>query len=243
MALGLLLAPVVVFFENRPQNNMNSNYLIAPSILSADFTELGSQITQAEKAGAGWIHIDVMDGHFVPNLTMGPFIVEACARITELPLDVHLMVEKPETLLNAFALAGASSLTVHIETCPHIHRTIQTIHQLGCKAGIALNPGTPASAITPILHLADMVLVMSVNPGYSGQKFIPEVVSKIAQIRKTLDDINPQTIIEVDGGITPQTLPLTLKAGAQAFVAASAIFKHPQGIETGIKTLREQLPK
>ncbi|MEA2008743.1 MAG: ribulose-phosphate 3-epimerase [Chloroflexota bacterium] len=221
---------------------MNSNYLIAPSILSADFTKLGSQITQAEKAGAGWIHVDVMDGHFVPNLTMGPFIVEACARVTDLPLDVHLMVEKPETFLEAFALAGASSLTVHVETYSNVRRTIQTIRQLGCKAGIALSPDTPASAIVPIIPLVDLVLVMSVNPGYSGQKFIPEIVPKIVQIRKMLNETNSQAIIEVDGGITAQTLPLALNAGAQAFVAASAIFKHPQGIEAGIRALRKQLP-
>ena len=222
---------------------MNSNYLIAPSILSADFAELGVQITQAEKAGANWIHIDVMDGHFVPNLTMGPFIVETCARITDLPLDVHLMVEEPESFLKAFAQAGASYLTVHIETCPHIHHTIQTIHQLGCKAGITLNPGTPVSAILPILPFVDLVLVMTVNPGYSGQEFIPELVPKIAQIKKILAEVNPIAMIEVDGGITPQTLPTVLKAGAQVFVAASAIFKHPQGIQAGLRALQEKLPR
>lgn len=222
---------------------MKSNYIIAPSILSADFTKLGSQIAEAEEAGADWIHVDVMDGHFVPNLTMGPFIVAACSKITTLPLDVHLMTEKPETLLKAFVRAGASFLTVHIETCPHIHRTIQTIHQLGCKAGITLNPGTPASAIAPILAMIDLVLVMTVNPGYSGQQFLPEVVPKIARIRKMLNEVNPNAILEVDGGISDQTIPILLDAGAQAFVAASAIFKHPQGINAGIKALREQLPK
>lgn len=221
---------------------MPSKYLISPSILSADFAELGAQISQAEEAGADWIHIDVMDGHYVPNLTMGPFIVETCARITDLPLDVHLMIEKPESLLEAFAQAGASTLTVHIETCPHIHRTIQIIHQLSCKAGITLNPGTPASAIAPALPFVDLVLVMTVNPGYSGQSFIPEVVPKIAQIRKMLDEVNPQTMIEVDGGITSQTLPAVLEAGAQVFVAASAIFKHPLGIKAGIKKLQASIP-
>ena len=222
---------------------MNRKYIIAPSILSADFAELGAQISQAEKAGADWIHIDVMDGHFVPNLTMGPFIVETCARITDLPLDVHLMVEKPESLLAAFAQAGASSLTVHIEACPHIHHTIQKIHQLGCKAGITLNPDTPASAIIPFLPLVDLVLVMTVHPGYSGQEFISGVIPKIAQINKSLSEMNPAAIIEVDGGITPQTLPLVLEAGAQVFVAASAIFKHPQGIEAGLRALQEKFPK
>lgn len=216
---------------------MHADYLISPSILSADFSKLGAEITQAEKAGADWIHIDVMDGHYVPNLTMGPFIVETCARITQLPLDVHLMVEKPESLLEAFAQAGANTLTVHIETCPHIHRTIQTIHSLGCKAGITLNPGTPASAIFPVLPFVDLVLVMTVNPGYSGQKFIPEVVPKIAHIKEELQKVNPKAKIEVDGGINPQTIPAVLGAGADVFVAASAIFKHPQGIEAGIKEL------
>jgi ribulose-phosphate 3-epimerase len=221
---------------------MNTPYLISPSILSADFRELAKQIHTAEKAGADWIHIDVMDGHFVPNLTMGSFIVETCRTITDLPLDVHLMVEEPETMLEDFVQAGASYLTVHIETCPHIHRTIQTIQELGCRAGITLNPGTPAAALTSILPFVDLVLVMTVNPGYAGQEFIPEMLPKIAQIRTILDEVNPGAKIQVDGGISAQTLPQTLDAGAEVFVAASAIFKHPQGIKAGIQTLREQFP-
>lgn len=219
-----------------------SPYLIAPSILSADFSRLGSQIEEAAEAGADWIHIDVMDGHFVPNLTMGPFIVEACAEITSLPLDVHLMVEKPEVMLSDFAQAGADHLTVHIETCPHIHRTLQSIHELGLKAGITLNPGTPASLIEPVLPFIDLVLVMSVNPGYAGQTFIPQVLPKIKQIRRVLDDVNPDARIEVDGGINPTTLPETAQAGAEVFVAASAIFRHPQGIAAGIESMRDALP-
>lgn len=221
---------------------MNTPYLISPSILSADFRELANQIHIAEKAGADWIHIDVMDGHFVPNLTMGSFIVETCRAITDLPLDVHLMVEEPETMLEDFVQAGASYLTVHIETCPHIHRTIQTIQELGCRAGITLNPGTPAAALTSILPFVDLVLVMTVNPGYAGQEFIPEMLPKISQIRTILDEVNPGTKIQVDGGISAQTLPQTLDAGAEVFVAASAIFKHPQGIKAGIQALREQFP-
>jgi ribulose-phosphate 3-epimerase len=150
---------------------MPEPYLIAPSILSADFTKLGAQIQEAEQAGADWIHVDVMDGHFVPNLTMGPFIVAACRTVTDLPLDVHLMVNNPETLLQSFAQAGASHLTVHVETCPNLHRTLQTIRELGCQPGVVINPGTPTSLIEPILHMVDLVLVMSVNPGYSDRFF------------------------------------------------------------------------
>lgn len=222
---------------------MNEDFFIAPSILSADFTRLGEEIAVAEEGGADWIHIDVMDGHFVPNLTMGPFIVQACSQITALPLDVHLMVEKPESLLPAFADAGASHLTVHIETCPHIHRTIETIRELGCAPGITLNPGTPAASIESILPFIDLVLVMTVNPGYSGQSFIPEVVPKIARIREILDDVNPEAKIEVDGGIGPQTIPPTAHAGAEVFIAASAIFNHPQGIQSGIASMRDAFPE
>ncbi|NJN43403.1 MAG: ribulose-phosphate 3-epimerase [Anaerolineae bacterium] len=160
-------------------------HYLAPSILSADFLALGEQIDIAEKAGADWIHIDVMDGHFAPNLTMGPVIVEACRRATELPLDVHLMVNNPDSMLESFAQAGATSLTVHVEACTHLHRTLTLIRDLGCGVGVALNPGTPVSAIDPVLHLVDLVLIMSVNPGFSGQEFIPEVLPKISEIRKT----------------------------------------------------------
>ena len=211
---------------------------IAPSILSADGSKLGAEIAAVEAAGADMIHIDVMDGHFVPNLTMGPFIVEACRRATNLPLDVHLMVEAPERLLKDFAKAGATYLTVHVETCPHLHRTLQSIQELGCKAGVVLNPGTPASLVEPVLHLADLVLVMSVNPGYSGQRFLPEVLPKVTAIRQAITQADLQTVLEIDGGISPTTLPQALRAGAQAFVAASAIFNHPQGIAAGIQALR-----
>ncbi len=214
-------------------------YIIAPSILSADFTRLGEQIAECEAAGADWLHVDVMDGHFVPNLTMGPFVVEACRRVTKLPLDVHLMIERPENLLEAFAKAGASSLIVHVETCPDISGTLKTIKSLGCKAGVTLNPATPASDIEPALTLADQVLVMTVHPGYSGMEFMPEVLSKVVEIRRRLDEIHSPAWLEVDGGISVATISRVQEAGADAFVAASAIFHHPDGIAAGIRSLRK----
>ena len=213
-------------------------HLLAPSILSADFTRLGEELAVCESSNADWIHIDVMDGHFVPNITMGPFIVEACKRATKLPLDIHLMIEKPERHLEAFAKAGADNITVHVEACPHIHRTIQHIKSLGCGAGVALNPGTPVGAIEAVLGDADLILVMSVNPGYSGQKFIPSAVAKVKEIRKRLDALKSSARIEVDGGIDAETLPKMKKAGADVFVAATAVFKHPKGTKAGIETLQ-----
>jgi ribulose-phosphate 3-epimerase len=215
------------------------SYIIAPSILSADFTRLGEQIAEAESAGADWIHMDVMDGHFVPNLTMGPVVVEACRRATSLPLDVHLMIEHPENLLEAFAQAGASSLIVHVETCPDITGTLKTIRSLGCKAGVTLNPATPASDIEPALMLVDQVLVMTVHPGYSGQEFMPEILIKVAEIRRRLDESHSPAWLEVDGGITAATISQVREAGANAFVAANAIFHHPDGIAAGIRSLRK----
>jgi ribulose-phosphate 3-epimerase len=217
---------------------MNQKYLIAPSIVSADFLELKQAIAACESAGADWLHVDVMDGHFVPNITMGPFLVETFKRATRLPLDVHLMIEAPERYLEAFAKAGASHLTVHVETCPHLHQTLQQIKSLGCRAGVTLNPSTPVSAIESVLHLADLVLVMSVNPGFSGQAFLTETVAKAAQIRRKLDEIKSSAYLEVDGGITPETLPRMKEAGANVFVAASAVFHAPGGIEAGIASLR-----
>ena len=215
-----------------------TKHLFAPSILSADFTRLAEEIAACESAGADWIHVDVMDGHFVPNITMGPFIVEACKRVTKLPLDVHLMIEKPERHLEAFAKAGASGLTVHVEACPHLHRTLQHIKSFGCKAGVALNPGTPSGAIEAVLTEIDLVLVMSVNPGYSGQQFIPESIAKVRDIRKKLDVLKSPAWLEVDGGIDVETLPAMKEAGATVFVAGNAVFKHPQGTKAGISALR-----
>lgn len=216
-----------------------TKYIIVPSILSADFTHLGEQIAECEAAGADWIHVDVMDGHYVPNITMGPLVVEACRRATKLPLDVHLMIEKPERHLEAFAKAGATRITVHVETCPHIFRTLEHIKSLGCPAGVTLNPGTPVLMIEPVLHLADLVLVLSVNPGFGGQSFLVETVGKVTEIRRKLDAIGSEAYLEVDGGIAANTLPLMQKAGANVFVCGSAVFKYPQGITAGIKALRE----
>jgi ribulose-phosphate 3-epimerase len=218
---------------------MMKNYVISTSILSADFTRLGEEIAACEAAGADWLHVDVMDGHFVPNITMGPFIVQHCRRVSRLPLDVHLMIEKPERYIEAFAKAGASGLTVHVETCPDLFSTLKQIKSLGCWAGVVLNPATSVSAIEPFLGEADLVLVMSVNPGYSGQKFIPETISKVAEVRKHLDAFHSSAWLEVDGGIDQETLPLMKKAGATAFVSATAVFKNPQGIQAGIRSLRE----
>lgn len=215
---------------------------ISTSILSADFSRLGEQIHEAEVGGADWIHIDVMDGHFVPNLTMGPFIVETCKRITHLPLDVHLMVNNPEELIESFSQAGADRLSVQVESTPHIYRLLQRIRELGCHPQVVINPGTPAESLQEILHLADLVLVMTVNPGYSGQEFIPTMAPKIAQVRQMIEEQGLNTQIQVDGGITHETLPLTYQAGARVFVAATAIYKNPDGIAAGIRQLRDAVP-
>jgi ribulose-phosphate 3-epimerase len=217
--------------------------LISASILSADFGHLADQIHLAEEAGVDWIHIDVMDGHFVPNITMGPFIVGTCKRLTGLPLDVHLMVEKPENIVESFIKNGADIVTIHVEKNPNVHSTLQQIRTLGAKPGIALNPGTPASAIETLLPFIDMVLVMTVNPGFSGQTFIPQMIEKIAAIASMAQASNPALNIQVDGGITAQTLPGCLDAGASVFVAATAIFKHPGGIHAGTEELRRSMVK
>ncbi len=215
---------------------------ISSSILSADFARLGEQIQEAEQAGVDWIHVDVMDGHFVPNLTMGPFIVETCRRITQLPLDVHLMVDNPAEMVELYARAGAACLSVQVESTPHVYRLLSRIRELGCKPGVVINPGTPAQALSQVLHLVDFVLVMTVNPGYSGQEFIPAVVEKIARVRQMIQERQLNVQIEVDGGITPETLPLTYRAGARIYVAATSIFKNPAGIAAGVQALRNAVP-
>jgi len=218
-----------------------NNFLLAPSIIASDFTLLADEIAACESAGADWLHVDVMDGHFVPTITVGPLFVEACKRATKLPLDVHLMISDPDQYLEVFAKAGANNITVHVETCPNLLQTIEKISSLGCKAGVTLNPLTPASALDAALPLVDLVLVMSVNPGYSGQAFMPEMIGKVEEVRNKLNALRSQAWLEVDGGITVETLPLMHKAGANVFVAGNAAFKHPQGVAAGVRALRESV--
>ncbi|MEK5029022.1 ribulose-phosphate 3-epimerase [Paenibacillus sp. FSL M7-1046] len=199
--------------------------IIAPSLLSADFAALGTEVAEAEASGADWIHVDVMDGHFVPNITLGPPIVKAVKSHTSLPLDVHLMIENPERYIADFAAAGAAVITVHAEACVHLHRVIHQIKELGLMAGVAINPGTPASAVREVLEDVDMVLVMTVNPGFGGQAFIPHTLRKIRQIREWANEANHKGLrIEVDGGIAEATAPLVAKAGADTLVAGNAVF-------------------
>jgi ribulose-phosphate 3-epimerase len=200
------------------------NKIIAPSILSADFSILGKEISDAEKAGADWIHIDVMDGLFVPNITYGSIIVKTCRKLTDLPLDVHLMIEKPENHIEEFAKSGADYISVHAETCPHLHRVVQQIKEQNVKAGVALNPSTDPDVLKWVLEELDFVLVMSVNPGFGGQKFIGNSLEKIRVIKKMIADKNLETKIQVDGGVNAKTIKDISLAGADVFVAGSAIF-------------------
>jgi ribulose-phosphate 3-epimerase len=197
---------------------------IAPSILSADFSKLGEEIKAVEKAGADYIHIDVMDGHFVPNITLGPLVVQAIRPLTDLPFDVHLMIENPDQYIEAFANAGADIITVHVEAGPHLHRTIQLIKKMGVKAGVVLNPATPVDTIKHIIHDIDMVLLMTVNPGFGGQSFIKNVISKIKEVRDLVNENGLNVEIEVDGGVNPETAPFCIEAGANVLVAGSAIY-------------------
>ncbi|MEE8580796.1 MAG: ribulose-phosphate 3-epimerase, partial [Myxococcota bacterium] len=200
---------------------------IAPSILSADFRRLGDELEAIEQAGADWVHIDVMDGHFVPNITIGPLIVDAVRRATSLPLDVHLMIEAPERFVAEFVEQGAATLSVHVEACPHLHRTLDQIRQSGARAGVVLNPGTPASSIESILGDVDQVLVMTVNPGFGGQKFIASMLPKIETLRRWIDDRQLHVDLQVDGGIGPDTIGRAAQAGADVFVAGTAVFGAP----------------
>ena len=198
--------------------------LIAPSILSADFSRLGEEIESVEKAGADWIHVDVMDGHFVPNITMGPLVVEAARRVTSLPIDVHLMIENADRFIPDFARAGASLITVQVEACTHLNRTIQLIKELGVKPGVVLNPATPLSAIEWVLEYVDLVIIMSVNPGFGGQTFIRNSLDKIKSLSEIIKEKGLSTLIEVDGGVNKDTIGDVSNAGADVFVAGSAIF-------------------
>ncbi|WP_339226170.1 ribulose-phosphate 3-epimerase [Oceanobacillus sp. FSL K6-2867] len=212
---------------------------IAPSILSADFARLGEEIKDVEKGGADYIHIDVMDGHFVPNITIGPLIVEAVRPVTTLPLDVHLMIENPDQYIEAFAKAGADILTVHAEACTHLHRTIQQIKSEGMKAGVVLNPHTPISVLKHVIEDIDLVLLMTVNPGFGGQSFISSVLPKIKEVAVLVDEKKLQVEIEVDGGVNPETAALCIEAGANVLVAGSAIYNQKDRARA-IKDIRNE---
>ena len=214
---------------------------ISPSILSADFSRLGEQVREAEEAGVDYIHVDVMDGHFVPNITIGPLIVKALRPVTQLPLDVHLMIENPEIYLEDFAKAGADIITVHQETCPHLHGTIQQIHKLGVRAGVSINPGTSVSTIEEIIMEIDLVLVMSVNPGFGGQSYISSCTEKIKKLRSMLDICGSYADLEVDGGVNVNSLKEVISAGANAFVAGSAVFNDQHSVKENVRLLREKI--
>ncbi|HWR44792.1 ribulose-phosphate 3-epimerase [Sporomusa sp.] len=216
---------------------MTNTIKVAPSILSADFSRLADEIIKIEQAGADWVHIDVMDGHFVPNLTFGPPVIAAIRKVTKLPFDVHLMVTNPQELIEPFVKAGADIITVHAETAPHLHRLIQTIKEQGKKAGVSLNPSTPLTVVEEVLGDVDMVLIMSVNPGFGGQKFIPGAVDKIARLRAMLAERRLTVDIEVDGGINEATARQVAAAGANILVAGSAVYGAPD-IAEAIKAIR-----
>lgn len=216
---------------------MPGKWILSPSLLSADMAKLGDQIVALEYAGVDWLHVDVMDGHFAPNISMGPMMVETCRKISSLPIDVHLMIENPDRYIEDFAKSGASIITIHIETGYHPYRTLKKIRELGCRPGIALNPGTPISAISELVPLVDLILILGTNPGFSGQTFIPQMLQKITTIRSLHSDM----LIQVDGGMNAETLPKAFQAGANVFVAGNAIFKHPRGIQDGVNDLRRLL--
>jgi ribulose-phosphate 3-epimerase len=212
---------------------------LAPSILSADFARLGEQVVEVARAGADYIHVDVMDGHFVPNISIGAAVVAAIRPVTGLPLDVHLMIEHPERYISEFVHAGADIVTVHVEASPHLQSTIELIKELGAKAGISLNPPTPIGAVEKFLRHVDLVLVMSVNPGFGGQPFIPETLPRIEKMRKILDDRGLGAELEVDGGINADNAPDIVKAGANVLVAGNSVFRAEDGIGQAMQRLRE----
>ena len=216
---------------------------IAPSILAADFARLGAQVAEAEAAGGDLIHVDVMDGRFVPNISMGPMVVEAVRRSTALLLDLHLMIVEPERHIEAFVKAGAGRVTVHVEVSPHLHRTLQLIKSLDCACGVALNPHTPPQFLSEVMHMLDYVLVMTVNPGFGGQDFLPEMLPKIAKLRTMIDDTGRDIDLGVDGGINTETAAQVVAAGANVLIAGSSIFNHEHSVEANMKTLRGALDR
>jgi ribulose-phosphate 3-epimerase len=214
---------------------------IAPSILAADFTRLGQHIQEAEAAGAELIHVDVMDGRFVPNISMGPLVVEAARRATQLPLDVHLMIVEPDHLLGTFAKAGATAISVHWEACTHLHRTLQAIKGLGCRAGVALNPHTPPALLSEIMHLLDVIVVMTVNPGFGGQSFLLETLPKLRRLREMITASEREIDLEVDGGVNTDTARLCAEAGANVLIAGTSVFNANFSVQAGIDALRKSL--
>lgn len=219
---------------------MSGNQIkLAPSILSADFARLGEQVAEATKAGADYIHIDVMDGHFVPNITIGAPVVASLRSWTHLPLDVHLMIEQPERYISRFADSGADIITVHVEACPHLHRTIQVIKELGIKAGVALNPASPLSMVDEIMPQLDLILIMSVDPGFGGQAFIPETLEKISRLRRILDSRKVDAELEVDGGITINNASSIVKAGGRVLVVGTSMFNAKGGVSQALQRIRE----
>jgi ribulose-phosphate 3-epimerase len=218
---------------------VSSMIKLAPSILAADFARLGEQVKEAEAAGADYIHVDVMDGHFVPNISVGPLVVKAIRGVTRLPLSVHLMIEEPERHIDAFAAAGADALVVHPEASPHLHRAIEQIKGHSLKAGVALNPATPLAALEEVLAEVDLVLIMSVDPGFGGQEFIEDVLPKVRRLRRLLDEQVLAAEIEIDGGVTPETAPGCVEAGARVLVAGTAIFNDKATVTENMALLRE----